>query len=828
MAPSLSSTNKMRRFLLLVAHLGAVSGMIVLPFCVSKSSDSVDANVDPDQPERQIIWQQAAQAQQRPMPQGGMFQGAGNGAGGAGGGAQQRGSGARALPQWITRMPRDAARRVASNHRSAPVGRANPLTSVVDFTPGPDGAGQMIGKGTFAEVHAGRLKGMMTSMISSIHPNGGGSNIVAVKRFPYPHSPAFRARQKDKAGSHSRYTTWRDYLHGDQRLIIDHAREECEWAKRLQEAAKRKTAAGGSDMSGHFPHCLQTNIGNFELHPQGKSMLGDVEADWREKGDFRIHHLAPVPKDVDDDLYLVLEYKGARLLDFLRRLYSQPRAPSSPPRGQLVVKILRQLVRIVAFLREDVGAVHHDLKADNLVFDEVAQKVVLIDFGSMTSANMEMRMQPAMGNQITGPSAPIAIDRDDIVAVSTQTSTALEATAAYGAHAIAFANREADAWTPGFAPKEKEEGTERELMAAWPSIDFFALGTVIGEILLDGRNIITQHYLLPAGRRGGIAVCCGKQPREVRRAPQFGLPPNFDIDGDVSNVVDFSGGTFGGAGADPEAVPIRDVARGRDKSWNGAAQPGLRAQMKREARCGGDCSALFCPPPDDADCQSNYRIDWDRLEQDFGGGSGSCCPSGGPACCSGAGSSSSTQAARGYQSPAFVQTAYLEPFLSQLRANNTRSFLEQGFFAQCCGAGNNALRGSPILLASFSQFVPEPWLRGFLRTWQRLFLPHVQRSDAFATLAQDIFGPQRVHPDGSIQMVRPSSSSSHLEAPQERIDRRVVLPVGLAFDRASGQVVPHPELKEGQVVGIVDGQHFVDPEGVGLLRTPFRRSESAN
>ncbi|CAD7924689.1 unnamed protein product [Amoebophrya sp. A120] len=258
-----------------------------------------------------------------------------------------------ARAQSMSDMPKQMLHYMKDQYYKTSFGRENPITDYVDFT-----NSVFLGRGTSAVVVSGTLK------------RTGAP--VAVKRFP---------KRKDK----NSFVTWTDYLQGERRFEIDRARDECEWAQKIQEVAGKTRLYKG--IGRNFAHCLRMNIGEVEMRPHTDPDTGLLNPQWRELGHFEMHALSPLPKNVDDELYLIYQLAGTPVVDYLRQQTYQSNSSGLGlvREPEIIPMMLQQLVFAVSFLREEVKAVHHDLKAENVLWDETEKRIVLIDFGSMSA-----------------------------------------------------------------------------------------------------------------------------------------------------------------------------------------------------------------------------------------------------------------------------------------------------------------------------------------------------------------------------------------------------------------------------------------------------------
>ena len=81
---------------------------------------------------------------------------------------------------------------------------------------------------------------------------------------------------------------------------------------------------------------------------------------------------------------LVMQDGGENLSDFAIRFKSNPIAPENTKKMELFwIEAQRILYGLTVFLQNDI--VHHDLKAQNIVYNEEKNRINFIDFGLMTS-----------------------------------------------------------------------------------------------------------------------------------------------------------------------------------------------------------------------------------------------------------------------------------------------------------------------------------------------------------------------------------------------------------------------------------------------------------
>ncbi|CAD7964486.1 unnamed protein product [Amoebophrya sp. A25] len=362
-----------------------------------------------------------------------------------------------------------------------------PLQEVVDLE-----TAYLLGAGAFGQVYAATLKAT--------------GERVAVKRYQ---TPSFERPGK------FRFVTWEDYLKGTKRLEIDLAREECRWAQKIE--------ATGHEAARYFIKCYAANIGEMEQVPAVQVNLPQgvhlppgglpVPMKLRQKSE-------KLPRHATDELYIVLEYVSEKLItstgapepeelqnhvgsplcphqfcgevgrnnqitsagvggqanfstpsigvisfnkvDVTGQSLQRPRSSSPLPDAQRSepprptrnpVLIIRQLFEAVHFLNNVVGASHHDLKSDNLLFSVEHNAVKIIDYGAMVNIRKAIELG-RLGNGV------------------------------------------ATLWTPGFAPKELEEGSGEEALHALETFDIFSLANVLGQLLMDNHNVIQSTYMV--------------------------------------------------------------------------------------------------------------------------------------------------------------------------------------------------------------------------------------------------------------------------------------------------------------------------------------------
>lgn len=91
-----------------------------------------------------------------------------------------------------------------------------------------------------------------------------------------------------------------------------------------------------------------------------------------------------VQKYLTDYLILVMEDGGLNLADFANEFSKRPDTPENRNKIELfLIEAQRILYGLTVFLEKDL--VHHDLKAQNIVYNEEKNRINFIDFGLMTS-----------------------------------------------------------------------------------------------------------------------------------------------------------------------------------------------------------------------------------------------------------------------------------------------------------------------------------------------------------------------------------------------------------------------------------------------------------
>jgi serine/threonine protein kinase len=92
----------------------------------------------------------------------------------------------------------------------------------------------------------------------------------------------------------------------------------------------------------------------------------------------------PGPIFLQDYFILIMEDGGLNLADFAERFSKNPVTPENKNKIELfLIEAQRILYGLTVFLEKDL--VHHDLKAQNIVYNEEKNRINFIDFGLMTS-----------------------------------------------------------------------------------------------------------------------------------------------------------------------------------------------------------------------------------------------------------------------------------------------------------------------------------------------------------------------------------------------------------------------------------------------------------
>ena len=92
----------------------------------------------------------------------------------------------------------------------------------------------------------------------------------------------------------------------------------------------------------------------------------------------------PDPTLLQNYFILIMEDGGLNLADFAERFSKNPVTPENKNKIELfLIEAQRILYGLTVFLEKDL--VHHDLKAQNIVYNEEKNRINFIDFGLMTS-----------------------------------------------------------------------------------------------------------------------------------------------------------------------------------------------------------------------------------------------------------------------------------------------------------------------------------------------------------------------------------------------------------------------------------------------------------
>jgi serine/threonine protein kinase len=92
----------------------------------------------------------------------------------------------------------------------------------------------------------------------------------------------------------------------------------------------------------------------------------------------------PGPIFLQDYFILIMEDGGLNLADFAKEFSKKPVTPENKNKIELfLIEAQRILYGLTVFLEKDL--VHHDLKAQNIVYNEEKNRINFIDFGLMTS-----------------------------------------------------------------------------------------------------------------------------------------------------------------------------------------------------------------------------------------------------------------------------------------------------------------------------------------------------------------------------------------------------------------------------------------------------------
>eukprot|EP00392_Amoebophrya_sp_AT5.2_P014201 g14343.t1 len=143
---------------------------------------------------------------------------------------------------------------------------------------------------------------------------------------------------------------------------------------------------------------------------------------------------------------------------------------------ELAVRVLAQLTEAVDFLRNKMGASHHDLKRAHVLFDRTHREIRIIALGGMSSLAVGV--------------LPDVVDSRSTAARSSPPKRgSSENHPLPHAHPLVV-------WTPTFAPEEFEEKAYSVIDGACEkasSYDIFSLANVFSELIL-GFNVIAKRY----------------------------------------------------------------------------------------------------------------------------------------------------------------------------------------------------------------------------------------------------------------------------------------------------------------------------------------------
>ncbi|CAD7936539.1 unnamed protein product [Amoebophrya sp. A120] len=187
-----------------------------------------------------------------------------------------------------------------------------PLPELIDFS--DPKLTQELGAGAFGYVVSGKLR------TTGAH--------VAVKRYPLYQSEAMRYQKEGRFIN--RFLTWGDYVAGERRLFLDLARDECEWARRIQATAwdskSNNAGAGGAahsrsgtmDPRTFFVNCLARNIGKLQMMPIAPNpVTKHIPPNWQQLGMFRLQPIGDLPRSLTDELYTIFEHAGTPIAKML-------------------------------------------------------------------------------------------------------------------------------------------------------------------------------------------------------------------------------------------------------------------------------------------------------------------------------------------------------------------------------------------------------------------------------------------------------------------------------------------------------------------------------
>ncbi|CAD7955335.1 unnamed protein product [Amoebophrya sp. A120] len=328
-----------------------------------------------------------------------------------------------------------------------------------------------IGRGRMSVVHEAVFEGMR----------------VAVKRFAFEQSP------KGAPSQHNMYL---------YRTVLQAAKQECSWARKIFET-KHPAAR-------FFVRCLATNLpglrplerrGGLPLHTAGHGEEDERTSTRISMAQHQSAFVAPAGQKAAADaskeelssldttmtstagkqLFVIMSYGGKS------EFPSSPLIPPSSSEVDLNVesqqdltapRILAQLTEAINFLQTKLQVAHHDLRRENVLFDEESQEIRILGFGGMRSFDDKEMEQDTSTSEGKEQEENLNLYENPVMMPKEAYNDVL--------------------WTPTFASQEFETGNatcalfdekmeeekklEHKLILR--TYDFFSLGVLFSEMFL--------------------------------------------------------------------------------------------------------------------------------------------------------------------------------------------------------------------------------------------------------------------------------------------------------------------------------------------------------
>ncbi|CAD7962658.1 unnamed protein product [Amoebophrya sp. A120] len=618
-------------------------------------------------------------------------------------------------PRGIENLyPTNVLGNMASNFRNAPAGSFYPLSWVVD------------------ETQYRPMDPLPASVVRSNMLPGAVKILVHRAVMKLSQAPVVVYRFQDRQTK--QILTWNDYLVSSTKktglhVEVDKARHACKWAQKLQEKGRRSSAAL------YFQKCLRHNLGELELQP---TVDPTEDPRWRSKKEgFNVHTKTSTPlKDdrltEDTQLYVI---------------YESPAGTASS-------------VPALVYLQSTAGAQNfHQLHHQSHAMARMNSEAGAADTGSSSAAGN--------GRSVNFVTAPAATDEElqDLVRSARSTGT----------------NGMKSARSPVYKTASIFQQTStivKMLTQLVEAVSFLQVTIEAAHHDLQAQNlfwspdtekiVITDFASMIGFDEAKEALAACEQKKQARASSSSGINKTTGGAGSSSLLATLTASVTSNAD-DAKTSKQREKMGKYFGTWTVGFAP-------KEVEAGQVCEALKTMDSVDLfslgsifsqlvfdglnvvtgryldvpswqkqqDQRASYSIDWTKLEEEvrfeqptrldveIEDGAVSSPGSGLSACCS--------PKARSGPHPNLLIREYVAPML-HARPRQASSPADQ---AKPLRAPIATSEVSVVFLKvgvvhRLMKSMPESWLSPFFHFWQRLWLPHLERKQAFFVLARELF-----------------------------------------------------------------------------------------